>query len=78
MAIGKVLEKILQKYLSILQLRKFKIQGTTIVDRDGLIIASLLNKEIQKALEESGKGFLSWTNMKNSKYAEFKKDKEEI
>lgn len=48
MAIGKVLEKLLQKYLSILQLRKFKIKGTTIVDRDGLIIASMLNKEIEK------------------------------
>jgi len=47
-AVGKVLQNILQKYLSILQLRKFKIKGTTIVDRDGLIIASLLNKEIQK------------------------------
>ncbi len=48
MAIGKVLETILQKYLSILQLRKFKIKGTTIVDRDGLIISSLLDEAIQK------------------------------
>ena len=43
MSKGKVLDDILKKYLSILQLRKFKIRGSAIVDRDGLIISSLLS-----------------------------------
>jgi Ras-related protein Rab-1A len=43
-----LLEGIIKKYISILQLRKFKIRGSTIVDRDGLIICSCLNEEIQK------------------------------
>ncbi|NVM54216.1 MAG: GTP-binding protein [Candidatus Helarchaeota archaeon] len=48
MSTGKLLEEILKKYLSILQLRRFKIKGTTIVDREGLIISSILNEEIEK------------------------------
>ncbi len=36
------------KYLSILQLRKFNVKGTTLVNREGLIIASFMNEEIQK------------------------------
>ncbi|HUY00631.1 MAG TPA: GTP-binding protein [Candidatus Deferrimicrobium sp.] len=48
MSKSELLEGILKKYISILQLRKFKIKGSTIVDRDGLIICSCLNEEIQK------------------------------
>ena len=48
MSTSKMLEEILKKYLSILQLRKFKVKGSTIVDREGLIISSILNEEIQK------------------------------
>jgi len=48
LSVSKKLETLLQKYLSILQLRKFKAKGATIVDREGLIISSKLNEEIQK------------------------------
>ncbi len=38
------MDTLLEKYLSILKLRKFKIKGAAIVDREGLIISSLLSK----------------------------------
>ncbi len=54
MPIGQVLDKILKKYLSILQLRKFKIKGSAIVDREGLIMASKIGAaEDSVAAEES-------------------------
>ncbi|MHA1650252.1 MAG: GTP-binding protein [Candidatus Helarchaeota archaeon] len=45
MSKSQALDNILKKYLSILQLRKFKIRGACIVDRDGLIMSSLLSDE---------------------------------
>lgn len=48
MSVGKILAEILKKYLDILQLRRFKVKGATIVDREGLIIASLLHESIEK------------------------------
>ncbi len=45
MSRAKILEDVLQKYMSILQLRKFKVKGAAIVDKDGLIIASALGEE---------------------------------
>ena len=45
MSRAKILEEILQKYMSILQLRKFKVKGAAIVDKEGLIIASALGTQ---------------------------------
>jgi len=45
---AKILEDVLRKYLNILQLRKFRVEGAAIVDKEGLIISSVLNEEIQK------------------------------
>jgi len=45
---AKILEEVLRKYLSILQLRTFRVKGAAIVDKDGLIISSTLNEEISK------------------------------
>lgn len=54
MSKGKILEEVLRKYLSILQLRKFKVKGAAIVDKEGLIISSVLNEEIQKDEDSVG------------------------
>ncbi|MFX1296551.1 MAG: GTP-binding protein [Promethearchaeota archaeon] len=48
MSKSRALENILKKYMRILQLRKFKIKGATIVDREGLIISSKLSEKSEE------------------------------
>jgi len=58
-AIGKTLDKILKKYLSILQLRKFRIKGSAIVDRDGLIMSSILSETEDASASEESVGMIT-------------------
>ncbi len=59
MSKAQALNEILKKYLSILQLRRFKIKGVCIVDREGLIISSQLQEDSEGKTSEASVGMIT-------------------